>query len=187
VLAAAALAGTAAIFAIAGWRLNTWDGAPALTRVFGEFLCGAALCRAIALGGGRKRQSGDILGTGAFLAFLFGASTGLEDFALVALLALTIFGAATSDGLLARILGSRPLVWLGEISYSVYMVHFPVLIVIRRLWERLGFADWGFATQAVVFRATIALVIALAAMLFYLVERPARSRLRDQMGVRAPA
>jgi peptidoglycan/LPS O-acetylase OafA/YrhL len=61
------------------------------------------------------------------------APTGPQDFALVALLALTIFGTALSRGHVKRILESRPLVWLGEISYSIYMVHLPILIVIRRL------------------------------------------------------
>src|SRR5215471_3545803 len=141
-IAVAALAATALLFAVAGWTLNTWVGAPALARVFGEFVCGAALCRAVALSNKLALPRGDILATSAFVAFLFGASLGLQDFALVALLALTILGAALSSGHVMRILGSRPLVWLGEISYSVYMVHFPVLIVIRRLWERLGFAQW---------------------------------------------
>jgi peptidoglycan/LPS O-acetylase OafA/YrhL len=184
-IAAAALAAMALLFAMADWTLDTWVGAPALTRVFGEFLCGAALCRAVALSHGLPR--GDILGTGAFVAFLFGASAGLQDFALVALLALTIFGTAISGGHLTRIMGSRPLVWLGEISYSVYMVHFPVLIVIRRLWERLGFAEWQPVGKIFAFLATVVLVVALAAMLFYVVERPARTRLRDQMGRFAPA
>jgi peptidoglycan/LPS O-acetylase OafA/YrhL len=40
-IALAALAATALLFVTAGWILNTWVGAPALTRVFGEFLCGA--------------------------------------------------------------------------------------------------------------------------------------------------
>jgi peptidoglycan/LPS O-acetylase OafA/YrhL len=169
------------------WTLNTWVGAPALARVFGEFLCGAALCRAIALSHKLPLPRGDVLASGAFVAFLFGASAGLADFVLVALLALTIFGTALSSGHATRILGSRPLVWLGEISYSVYMVHFPVLIVIRRLWERLGFAQWQPAGRMFAFMATVALILALAAMLFYVVERPARSRLRDQMGKLAPA
>jgi peptidoglycan/LPS O-acetylase OafA/YrhL len=37
------------------------------------------------------------------------------------------------------------------------------------------------------FVMTVVLVVALAAMLFYVVERPARSRLRDRMGKFAPA
>jgi peptidoglycan/LPS O-acetylase OafA/YrhL len=111
-----------------------------------------------------------------------GASVGLQDFALVGLLALTILGTATSSGHWARFLGSHPFLWLGEVSYSIYMVHFPILIVIRRLWERLGFADWHPAGKTFAFLATVALVVGLAAMLFYVVERPARTRLRDQMG-----
>jgi peptidoglycan/LPS O-acetylase OafA/YrhL len=186
-IAVAALAGTALLFAVAGWTLNTWVGAPALTRVFGEFVCGAALCRAVALSNKLPLPTGDILATGAFVAFLFGASVGLQDFALVALLALTILGTALSSGHVTRILGSRVLVWLGEISYSVYMVHFPVLIVIRRLWEWLGFAHWQAAGHIFAFTATVALILALAATLFYVVERPARTRLRDQMGKLAPA
>src|SRR5436190_9623314 len=178
-VAVAALAATALLFAAANWTLNTWVGAPALTRVFGEFLCGAALCRAIALSHKLPLPRGDILATGAFVAFLIGASAGLQDFALVALLALTILGTALSSGHVTRILGSRALVWLGEISYTVYMVHFPVLIMIRRLWEWLGFAHWQAVGHISAFMATVVLILALAATLFYVVERPARSRLRD--------
>jgi peptidoglycan/LPS O-acetylase OafA/YrhL len=186
-IAVGALAATAILFTIADWTLNTWVGAPALTRVFGEFLCGAALCRAVALSPESARLSGDILATGAFLAFLFGASAGVADFALVAFLALTILGAATSQRFVTRVLGSRPFVWLGEISYSVYMVHFPVLIIIRRVWEGLGFAHWPATGKISAFIVTIALVLALAAMVFHVVERPARTRLRDRMGKFAPA
>jgi peptidoglycan/LPS O-acetylase OafA/YrhL len=181
-IALAALGTTALLFATAGWILNTWVGAPALTRVFGEFLCGAALCRSVALSHGARGFEGDILAGGAFAAFLFGASIGFGDFALVALLAVTILGTAMSRGSWTRILGTGPLLWLGEISYSVYMVHFPVLIVVRRFWERLGFAEWGPAGKVSAFLATDLLVVALAAVLFYLVERPVRARLRDRMG-----
>src|SRR5262249_9735214 len=106
-IAVAALAATALLFAVAGWTLNTWVGAPALARVFGEFVCGAALCRAVALSNKLALPRGDMLATSAFVAFLFGASVGLQDFALVALLAVTIFGTALSSGHVTRILGSR--------------------------------------------------------------------------------
>jgi len=63
------------------------------------------------------------------------------------------------------------------------MVHFPILIVIRRLWERMGFLGWPIAEKVSAFVITIAFVIALAAMLYYVVERLARTRLRDRMGL----
>jgi peptidoglycan/LPS O-acetylase OafA/YrhL len=46
----------------------------------------------------------------------------------------------------------------------------------------VGFADWQAPGKALAFLTTIAIVIAAAAALFYLVEYPARSWLRDQMG-----
>ncbi len=185
--AVAALAAMAAIFAVTGWSLINELGAPSLLRISGEFLCGAALCRAVALGKGEATMSGDGLGAGALLAFVVGASAGLADMALIVFLAILIFGAATSTGPFARFLGSRPLVWLGEISYSLYMVHFPLLIAIRRFWERLGFGAWGTPAHSLAAAITVAFVIAVAAALFYLVERPARTRLRNQMGVLVPA
>src|SRR5258708_22125467 len=136
-IAVAAVAATALLFAVAGWTLNTWVGAPALARVLGEFVCGAALCRAVALSNKLALPRGDILATSAFVAFLFGASVGLQDFALVALLALTILGTALSRAHARRILGSRALMWPGASPHSRYMRAFPVPILNRRLWEWL--------------------------------------------------
>ena len=45
----------------------------------------------------------------------------------------------------------------------------------------------GVFAQTFAFIVAIALVILAAALLFYLVERPARRRLRDQLGLLAPA
>jgi peptidoglycan/LPS O-acetylase OafA/YrhL len=181
-IAAAALAATALAFSLADWSFNAWVGAPVLARVSGEFLCGAALCRAVGLGSRLPGAGGDWLAASSFLLFLLGASAGWADLGLVALLALTILGTATAEAFWAQILGSAPLVWLGEISYSIYMVHFPVLLIMRRVWERLGIVEWPAPAKTAAYAATVGLVIALAALLFYAVERPARTRLRDQLG-----
>src|SRR5262249_61868036 len=115
----------------------------------------------------------------AFVAFLFGASLGLQDFALVALQALTILGTALSSGHVTQILGSRALVWLGEISYSVYMVHFPILIIIRRLWEWLGFAQWQGNGHIFSFPAPVVFILALPAKAFYVWGRAPPGPLRE--------
>lgn len=49
---------------------------------------------------------------------------------LVTLLVLTILGVALSEGYATSILASRPLIWLGEISYSISI--FP------SCWSRAG-------------------------------------------------
>jgi peptidoglycan/LPS O-acetylase OafA/YrhL len=69
----------------------------------------------------------------------------------------------------------------------LYIVHFPALLVVRRLLEALGYKAWSSAAQTLAFAASAAGAIALAAVLFYLVERPARQHLRNRMGVLAAA
>ena len=82
------------------------------------------------------------------------------------------------------VFGSGPALWLGEISYSIYVVHFPIILVLRRVAERIagpaGFAS-GMARWAM-FLVAMAVVIAAAALLFYGVEQPARRRLRNLFG-----
>jgi peptidoglycan/LPS O-acetylase OafA/YrhL len=186
-VAVLALTATALLFALEDWTLNSVVGAPALARVSGEFLCGAALYRIAAFGLGLPALGGDLLGAGAFVAFLVAASVGVPDFSLISLLALTVLGAATSEGFFATTLGGRVIVWLGEVSYSIYMVHFPVLVAMRRLWERSGFAEWHTAGRTVAFLITVAVVMAVAALMFHVVERPVRAYLRDRWGKLAPA
>jgi len=45
----------------------------------------------------------------------------------------------------------------------------------------------GAVAQMLALIVALTLVVVAAALLFYLVERPARRRLRDQFGVLAPA
>lgn len=184
-LSVAAFLVMTALFKLSGADIDSWNGPPALLRVAGEFICGAALCRAMFLeaSSGQRRWSGDAVGVVAFIAFLAAASISLSDYILVALLALTVMGVAAADGFLKRFLARGSMVWLGEISYSVYMVHFPVLILLRRVYEGLGYASWPPLLQTTAYFATFAVIIVSAVPLYYFVERPTRMRLRDRLGV----
>ena len=103
-------------------------------------------------------------------------------FALIALLAIFIGALAMSNGVTARLFSLAPMVWLGEISYSLYMVHFPVLralgIVLRP--ERLAVMSPLAMIAAYAF--AVGICVAVAAVLYYLVERPLRVRLRNAIG-----
>jgi peptidoglycan/LPS O-acetylase OafA/YrhL len=74
-----------------------------------------------------------------------------------------------SSGIYARILGSRPMVWLGEISYEIFLVHVVVMAVAMNVVLR-----WPLFTGSLagLYAATLAVTIPLA----YLLHHYTRSR-----------
>ena len=66
-----------------------------------------------------------------------------------------------------RLLSVRPLVWVGKVSYGLYLVHWPVFVLLRQHgWDT---ASWGGAAVA------LAITIAITTGSFLLLERPVRS------------
>jgi peptidoglycan/LPS O-acetylase OafA/YrhL len=66
----------------------------------------------------------------------------------------------------ARVLAWRPLVWLGAISYGVYLWHWPIFLALNG--ERTGWSGWPlFALRCVA-------TIAVAAASWWLLEQPIR-------------
>jgi peptidoglycan/LPS O-acetylase OafA/YrhL len=82
-----------------------------------------------------------------------------------------LFGEPTR-GLVRRLLGWRPLLWVGLVSYGAYLFHFAVL-------QQLG--DWDFGSFAddttpyVWFPVALAGALAIAAVSWYAFERPVLS------------
>jgi peptidoglycan/LPS O-acetylase OafA/YrhL len=182
-LAAAVLLLAAIVYWLNGWWLKpAWVGAPALIRVEAEFICGLLLYCWMGDAMAMPSRWSDGLAFGAMATFAIGTALGFNDFVLVALLAVTILGVAGRGVLVRAVFAQRAMVWLGEISYSIYLVHFPVLLVMRNGIERAYGLPGSVAMQTVLFAASLLVVTMAAAVLFYLVENPARRRLRDLFG-----
>ena len=79
--------------------------------------------------------------------------------------ALAIYGGTARYS--SRLLSNRPMVWLGLISYSLYLVHWPVIV----FYHAYSFADFGAVDRV----AVCVLSLGLAVVLHYAVERPLRS------------
>ncbi|VAZ70763.1 O-acetyltransferase OatA [Mycobacterium kansasii] len=69
-------------------------------------------------------------------------------------------------GAVARLLAWRPLVWLGTISYGIYLWHWPIFLALNG--ERTGWT--GFK----LFGVRCAITVALAAASWWLIEQPIR-------------
>lgn len=74
--------------------------------------------------------------------------------------------ALEQDGPVARVLAWRPLVWLGAISYGVYLWHWPVFLALNG--ERTGWSGWSL------FALRCAATLAIAAGSWWLLEQPIR-------------
>jgi peptidoglycan/LPS O-acetylase OafA/YrhL len=69
-----------------------------------------------------------------------------------------------------RWLASRPLLWLGKISYSLYLWHLPVIAWVAWQSGELAAGDfWPY------FAACLLLVLVVASASWWLVERPAQA------------
>ena len=87
-------------------------------------------------------------------------------FLLLALLTgLLIICAQNTECVVRRLLSVKPLVWLGQRSFSVYLVHYPLLILMNPATRTTRIAWWEQVLQLVV-------ILAVAEVFYLLVERP---------------
>jgi peptidoglycan/LPS O-acetylase OafA/YrhL len=122
-------------------------------------------------------------------AVLISASLGLWDAVTVLAAGGLILGLGSLDNARAGVFGSKVGVYLGEISYSIYMVCAPVLLLTTNVAARLtGVDDKQF--HVIVWLALVAAIPVAAMATYHLVERPARKALRglaDRRAARAAA
>ena len=81
-----------------------------------------------------------------------------------------------SAGKVAAILGNNPFRWLGEISYSVYLLHVPILApVIAFVVLHYGHGISAFTRFAIVAFAVLALTYPLAWLTYRFIEMPGQA------------
>ena len=99
------------------------------------------------------------------------APLALEDTGAALIFCWLIFGASRGfGGLPGRLLGSRPIVYLGKTSYGIYIYHFLVPVAFAEAARRLNmhYEDRGFVN----FIVTAVVTFCVAALSWHLFERP---------------
>ncbi len=191
-------------FAFVAWRLRDWPwAAVALTAVAAlavyalfERLAGFPLTEATFRWGALRIVPCFALGCALYLVYrrapvqragavvlacaaglLASASLALWDPVTVLFAGGLILGLGSLANERAGPLAAKGGVYLGEISYSIYMVCAPVLLVTTNLAARLTGAD-DKRFHIIVWLAILAAIPVVAMATYHLVERPARKALR---------
>lgn len=83
-----------------------------------------------------------------------------------------IYAGRSGDYLVGRILGVAPMVWVGLISYSLYLWHWPIL-QLAEYYNIVPLDDWQAA-------AAVAASFGAATLSYWVVERPFRRTTRNR-------
>jgi peptidoglycan/LPS O-acetylase OafA/YrhL len=160
--------------------LDKYLSVAALLRCFSEYLVGITLFK---LYSSYKDQYGKCFKLGALpctLLLIVLLSVPNSDFFLVILFAGLTFSLSTDEGVIAKTLGSKSLYFLGEISYSLYLIHPLVIDVQERIYGHL-------LKLNVLYSAIISYVIggigliAVSYLTYTYIEIPSRNYLKRKL------
>jgi peptidoglycan/LPS O-acetylase OafA/YrhL len=148
-------------------------GWPAVARGLAGFGLGMAVQQMTVLARSPRRRAASLVEICALLGILLAILSGyLRIIPLLA--ALLIWALAAERGVVARALGAGWCVWLGRISFSVYLIH-PTLIDLAFVWLPPGRLGLGHAADGVVWTLLVlSLLLGTATMTWAWVEEPAR-------------
>jgi peptidoglycan/LPS O-acetylase OafA/YrhL len=164
---------------------NQWNGPITLLRCLPEFILGTLLYCAYRSGFGAAVLKLDYVATGIVAATIVSLHLGGPDFLTVILFAGLILAAVSNSGAFAQAINVAPLVWLGDISYSLYLIHGFVQFLATKLLESFGLFDRSnLSTTLSLVSMTVMVAVCLisAAITYFSVEIAWRKYLRNFLG-----
>ncbi|GGF00844.1 acyltransferase [Mycetocola zhadangensis] len=157
-----------------------------VVRILGEFMAGAVLYYALAKVSDSKRTEKLAQGvTWAAVVIFFALAVAIELIGrpqagalLIPVLLVLIGGLALSQGGLSRLLANRVMVLGGMISYSVYLVHMPLIEIFWWLQQKVGLLAPGTIGSKLGFLLIPVVVVACGYVLWRYLEEPSRRAMR---------
>ena len=109
------------------------------------------------------------------------------NFLLVLAAPFLLAGTTVAVSYTAKFLSGRPMLWLGRISYALFMSHETALLVLSSVLPYGHYSDSSALVRTSVLVVYLAFIIAVAAGFYYLVESPCAVALKDITRRRAPS
>jgi peptidoglycan/LPS O-acetylase OafA/YrhL len=150
-------------FSVKGIATLNAVGVPGMARMLCEFVSGCLIYRAVC---DECKVNSTVFSLSAFALIVVGLFT--YDFIIVPGFALLVWIAATNRGPLVWLLSSRPVTFLGEISYSLYLTHWTAV--------QLFNLELGVYAERILPRICfVAVIIGLSSLSYFWFERPVRA------------
>ena len=155
-------------------------------RCFFGFLFGMLLYELYRIGWARHHLKKDIVWILTVAAVITALSFPLSDFIPVILFGSIILVSVYSEGVGRKILNLKPLIYLGDISYSLYLMHLPIMFFLFNYFKRFSWVKFQNPDQKTAwFYTTIFLivVIVVSSLTYRFVEMPMRQKInRNKRG-----
>jgi len=145
----------------------------ALVRVTGEFLAGLLSYRAWSRNPTTFGIVGRAVETVAIMAIAVIFFSPLADPLMSPGAVVLVYVLARGGGPLTQVLAAPLMVWLGRISYSLYLTHFPVLSVLERVLP-VGIVPASDPARVAFLALHLAIALLVAAAAYYGIEEPGR-------------
>jgi peptidoglycan/LPS O-acetylase OafA/YrhL len=168
-------------------NFDQWDGPITLLRCLPEFILGTLLyCafRAVPQGSFLSR---DAMVFGVLLLIVLCLHAGAPDLLITCLFVVLVLTAVLNTGSFSALANLSPLIWLGDISYSLYLVHGFVQFATAKLLGHFGIqnhADLSIYSSIALMVLMIVVSLAVAHLTYFGIEIGCRQYLRDLFGVR---
>ncbi|WP_066041873.1 acyltransferase family protein [Herbiconiux solani] len=151
-------------------------------RIAGEFSMGCFLYSGWRYLGTRQTGRGWAIAAGVSIiaiGIVIGFSTEkYQSLLALPFIALFVLSCAGATGIVGRVLQSRVMIWGGKVSYSFYMTHFIVLMVVGKLLPWESFEQSSLVVRIGVLVAYFVGVYVAGTACYYLVEEPGRKLIR---------
>jgi peptidoglycan/LPS O-acetylase OafA/YrhL len=170
---------------LTGNNFDQWDGPQTLLRCLPEFLLGTLLYAAFTSDAGTNwlRRDATVVTTAAVALILL--HLGAADLFAILCFPVLILAAVSNEGYVAKLMNVAPLVWLGEVSYSLYLVHGFVEYATTQFIDAAGLggpAAFSGKASVVVMLTMIGASLAMSSVTYRSVESAGRRRLRQMLG-----
>ena len=187
-LAGLALSALGLFAYLGGGDFNQWDGPITLLRCLPEFIVGALLYAAFRQSRSPDWFKSDYTVTSIIFAVLVFLHFDVPDLIIVMAFPAVILSAVINSGRVAPILNTVPLVWLGNISYSLYLTHGFVQFLTTKLLVSSGVqkaTELSYTSSVCLLLVMLGATLLMATFTYREVEIVGRSRLRKLLQARS--